>query len=65
MSRSAQARLQAVEHQGEAEIELANFHRAFGKWQDVFAESRDNIVAAKEAELKVANLKCIESEAVR
>ncbi|EUC64289.1 E3 ubiquitin-protein ligase BRE1, putative [Rhizoctonia solani AG-3 Rhs1AP] len=61
---SAQARLQAVEHPGEAEIELAKFHRAFGKWQDVFAETRENIIAAKEAELEVANLKCTELEAV-
>ncbi|CUA66878.1 E3 ubiquitin-protein ligase BRE1 [Rhizoctonia solani] len=61
---SAQARLQAMEHPGEAEIELAKFHKAFGKWQDVFAEGRENIVAAKEAELNVANLKCAELEAV-
>ncbi|KAJ1304529.1 hypothetical protein OPQ81_005670 [Rhizoctonia solani] len=61
---SAQARLQALEHPGEAELELAKFHKAFGKWQDVFAETRDNIIAAKEAELKAANLKCTELEAV-
>ncbi|CAE6518024.1 unnamed protein product [Rhizoctonia solani] len=61
---SAHARLQAVEHPGEAEIELAKFHRAFGKWQDVFGESRENIIAAKEAELQAANLKCTELDAV-
>ncbi|KAG8734547.1 E3 ubiquitin-protein ligase bre1 [Ceratobasidium sp. 423] len=61
---SAHARLQAVEHPGEAEIELAKFHKSFGRWQDVFGESRENIVAAKEAELQAANLKCIELEAV-
>ncbi|CAE6449136.1 unnamed protein product [Rhizoctonia solani] len=61
---SAQARLEGIEHPGEAEIELAKFRKAFGPWQDVFADSRDNIVAAKEAELNAANLKCTELEAV-
>jgi hypothetical protein len=56
--------LQAVESPGEAEIELAKFHKAFGKWQDAFADIRENIIAAKEAELKVANAKCVELDAV-
>ncbi|CAE6430968.1 unnamed protein product [Rhizoctonia solani] len=60
---SAQARLQAVDHPGEAEIELAKFQKAFGKWQDTFADTRENIIAAKEAELKVANAKCAELDA--
>lgn len=63
MYRSAQARLQAVEHPGEAEIELAKFQKAFGKWQDVFMDQQQTVIAAKEAELNVANLKCTELEA--
>lgn len=56
--------MQGVDRLGEAEVELAKFHKAFGKWQDVFGEKRENIVAAKEAELQAANLKCVELESV-
>ncbi|ELU42525.1 BRE1 domain-containing protein [Rhizoctonia solani AG-1 IA] len=57
---SAHARLQGIDHPGEAELELAKFHKAFGKWQDVFSDPVENIITAKEVELKVANAKCVE-----
>ncbi|KAF8757022.1 Allantoicase [Rhizoctonia solani] len=61
---SAHARLQGIDHPGEAELELAKFHKAFGKWQDVFSDPVENIITAKEVELKVANAKCVELDAV-
>ncbi|QRV94186.1 E3 ubiquitin-protein ligase BRE1 [Ceratobasidium sp. AG-Ba] len=64
---SAEARLRAVEggdgRAAEAEIELAKYRRAFGEWVDAFAQGTQNAVAAKEAELKAATLKCTEQEA--
>ncbi|KAF8739571.1 Allantoicase, partial [Rhizoctonia solani] len=60
---SAHARLQGIDHPGEAELELAKFHKAFGKWQDVFSDPVENIITAKEVELKVANAKCVELDA--
>ena len=46
------------------EIELAKYRKAFGRWEDVYMEGKENAVAAKESELKIATLKGIEMESV-
>lgn len=46
------------------EIELAKYRKAFGKWEDVFSEGKENAVAAKESVLQIAMLKGIEMESV-
>jgi hypothetical protein len=67
--RSAEARLRACENAGSegvvaAELELAKYRKAFGKWEDVYLEGKENAISAKESELKIATLKGIEMESV-
>ncbi|KAG9127492.1 E3 ubiquitin-protein ligase bre1 [Ceratobasidium sp. 392] len=62
---SAEAQLRASERMdgAEAEIELAKYRKAFGQWDDVYAQGAQNAIVAKEAELRAATLKCAEVEA--
>ncbi|KAG8720338.1 E3 ubiquitin-protein ligase bre1 [Ceratobasidium sp. 394] len=63
---SAEARLRAsegVDGQAEVEVELAKYRKAFGNWNDVYAQGAQSAVVAKEAELRAATLKCVEMEA--
>jgi hypothetical protein len=67
VSRSAEARLRASEVTDEGaatELELARYRKAFGNWEDLFAQGVENAVAAKEAELRTATLKCAAMESV-
>lgn len=69
MCRSAEARLRACENAGSesaiaAELELAKYRKAFGKWEDVYLEGQGNAISAKESQLKIATLKGIEMESV-